>query len=354
MNKQKGHILRSLPVLHSSSDLSSEALQGRRMEGRPAHRSVSEDGFTLVELLVVISIIALLMAILLPALARARELGKRAVCMDNLKQLQIAWSMYCDNNNEKIPVGDVYYSWTFPPAGSYPSNEVSPVPAGPQLAWTEYPHQYPHTMPPSYATNYTNAFATAANPATSQPVEVWQHAIAEGTMWRYVNDYKVYKCPVGEKGNYVTYYMAHRLATYPNSGGTTAVVEPQVILRNQITRTAEQFIFLDVGSMKGGAFFIPYSSGVTTPGLIWGDQPPTRHGFGTTFIFADAHVEYRKWTDPHTIEATKHGWGGETPANWPAGMAAVDNSDCDLRWICHATWGSVYFPNPTPTKKCEY
>ena len=51
-------------------------------------------GFTLVELLVVIAIIALLMAVLLPALTRAREQGKRVVCMNNLKQLTLGWMNY--------------------------------------------------------------------------------------------------------------------------------------------------------------------------------------------------------------------------------------------------------------------
>jgi prepilin-type N-terminal cleavage/methylation domain-containing protein len=53
-------------------------------------------GFTLIELLVVIAIIAVLMAILLPALNRAREQGKRAVCLNNVKTLSVAWMMYCD------------------------------------------------------------------------------------------------------------------------------------------------------------------------------------------------------------------------------------------------------------------
>jgi len=60
-----------------------------------------QKGFTLIELLVVIAIIALLMTILLPAMKSAREQGKRAVCLNNLKQLTLGWMMYADENNEK-------------------------------------------------------------------------------------------------------------------------------------------------------------------------------------------------------------------------------------------------------------
>jgi prepilin-type N-terminal cleavage/methylation domain-containing protein len=60
-------------------------------------------GFTLIELLVVIAIIAILMAVLMPALQRAREQGKRAVCLNNVKTLALAWIMYADENAGRIP-----------------------------------------------------------------------------------------------------------------------------------------------------------------------------------------------------------------------------------------------------------
>ena len=66
--------------------------------------------FTLIELLVVVAIIAILMAILMPALQRAREQGKRAACLNNLKQLQLAWIMYADENDDKIVNGEAYGS----------------------------------------------------------------------------------------------------------------------------------------------------------------------------------------------------------------------------------------------------
>ena len=59
--------------------------------------------FTLIELLVVISIIALLIALLMPALSIARESGRRAVCMSNLRQIGIATEMYKQENNQFIP-----------------------------------------------------------------------------------------------------------------------------------------------------------------------------------------------------------------------------------------------------------
>ena len=62
----------------------------------------AERGFTLIELLVVIAIIALLMSILMPALNRAREQGKRIACLNNLKQLAMGWILYADDNDDKV------------------------------------------------------------------------------------------------------------------------------------------------------------------------------------------------------------------------------------------------------------
>ena len=290
----------------------------------PARRSASEDGFTLVELLVVIAIIALLMAVLLPALNRAREQGKRAVCMSQIKQLGVAWYMYCDDNKDRVPVGDVWYSWT------YPNNPgVGAWYIQKQLAWHEWPHQWPHAMPPTQATQQL----AISNPPGIKMAD-WRHAIAEGTMWRWVNDYKVYKCPVGDKGQEITYALSHAMAAYPGSAGSGTTTPPRLItLRSDIKRTAERFVFLDAGFAKQGAFFLDYGPEAASgaPPGSFGDHRPTRHGQGTTFVFADQHVEYRKWlfaTATATVETG--GWGG-----------SPQPCDCDWRWFCKGTWGDV-------------
>jgi prepilin-type N-terminal cleavage/methylation domain-containing protein len=292
------------------------------------------DAFTLVELLVVIAIIALLMGILLPALARARELGKRAVCMNQIKQLGTGWYLYCDDNKERVPVGDVYYSW---------SGNCTPGPGIPQLSWHEWPHPWPHAMPPTAATNQAAAYPLAC---TNCKKADWYHATEEGTMWRYVKDHKVYKCPVGVKGQEITYAMLHSMNTDVSSCTTDpANPGPRVVLRTDIKKTAERAVFLDAGYAKQGAFYVRYNGNGST-NHRWSDTPPTRHGLGTTFVFADQHVEYKKWSDAHAIEATKHAWDGSGWAN------ADDKCDCDLRWFVKVTWGNV--PYPCTTKRCDY
>lgn len=92
---------------------------------KTVHVEKSRRGFTLIELLVVIAIIAILAALLLPALARAKQKGQQAVCLSNLKQTGLAFEMYLDEHDDHFPdrrdlkssLPGGYHPWTsWPPS----------------------------------------------------------------------------------------------------------------------------------------------------------------------------------------------------------------------------------------------
>jgi prepilin-type N-terminal cleavage/methylation domain-containing protein/prepilin-type processing-associated H-X9-DG protein len=85
-----------------------------------APRFASNRAFTLIELLIVIAIIAILASLLLPAMALAREKGRRTVCLSNVRQIGIAIQMYSQDNEGRIPYGPKAPPFTNP-ANFYPS-----------------------------------------------------------------------------------------------------------------------------------------------------------------------------------------------------------------------------------------
>src|SRR5271157_185120 len=106
--------------MHCKSAMKKPAAQ------RPSGTDRADRGFTLIELLVVIAIIAILAALLLPALSQAKQKAYSVSCMNNGRQIMVAWRMYADDNNDLLAPNDYPYETAYypfyvgPDAGKYP------------------------------------------------------------------------------------------------------------------------------------------------------------------------------------------------------------------------------------------
>jgi prepilin-type N-terminal cleavage/methylation domain-containing protein/prepilin-type processing-associated H-X9-DG protein len=337
-------------------------------------RSRHLTGFTLVELLVVIAIIALLMAILLPALGRAREAGKRAVCLNNLHQIMVAWNSYAEENNDKIPGVYTTKCICLFTTGSNPAHSdcsTNPIYTlhGSYPSWVETPHVWntdvdaslgsksnPHRYQdwPDGATNLNGPFT----------VDSWKHAIACGSLWKYLKDIKIYACPVGDKGQMITYAGADAANGIwnqngwceegrPEPAGTPEVRSKQY--RSQFKNPAHRLVYLDMGKIPGCNWnFKNHDSELSTG--CWWMSPPVRHGDGVTLAFADGHCEYHKW-GRHAVDVAKNKWSqSENSGSCPA----VSNTNCDpdLLYMAKITCGSLgytYIPYvPPPSCKGDW
>ncbi len=145
-----------------------DPVQTTKGEQRTTNDELRSGAFTLVELLIVIAVIAVLVAILLPSLARAREAGRRAVCMGHLRQLQTAWHAYAADHDDRIVNGQ---SWRGAPGG-VDENYGDPWMVG-ETYWTIFSHGN-------------------IDPKDGAEGEAFMRT---GALARYVGDVRTYLCP---------------------------------------------------------------------------------------------------------------------------------------------------------------
>ncbi len=279
----------------------------------------SEDGFTLVELLVVIAIIALLMAVLLPALNRAREQAKRIICMNDQRQLTIAWMGYAEANNDKLVNGApplVGIQCPDCPANNYC---MAVAPTDPQDShYKELP--------------WIGSAYNAPNPQCAKC------AITTGALWKYVKDHKVYRCPSGDKGQVLTYVIIDGANGLPRNGTVAA----RVWLKNrtQIKRTAKQVVFIDEGKVSPDSYAVYFDAE-----SWWDDPPAVRHSGGTVVSLSDGHTEWWRWRSKLTIEHSLLG-------GWSYWVPTDDASKNDLYQVQIGCWSKLGY-NPSAKLKVD-
>jgi len=256
-------------------------------------------GFTLIELLVVIAIIAVLMAILMPALNRAREQGQRAVCLNNVKQLTLAWILYADDNDDKIV------------------NGMGGIDRSKEKAWV--------------GQCWHSSYQTGAQLPEEQQIR----EIKDGALWPYCKDVKLYRCPTGFRGELVTYAAMDGVNGIPR----TDTRKPGVWItkKTEIREPAYRMVFIDEGWVTPDSFAVHYVQ------EQWWDDPTVRHGDGTNFSFADGHSNYHKWKGIETIKLGRdqnrvHSSVNRTPR--------TDEAQKDLHFVQRGCWGGLgYTPS---------
>ena len=214
----------------------------------------SRRAFTVVELLVDIAIIGILAALLLPALARSKENANRVSCLNNQKQLDLAWQMYADQSSGLLALND----WDF--------RSVNVV-ESPSNSWV------------------TGNAALDTNPAT----------ITSGSIYPYVKDARLYRCSVDRSlvlGTAIPTLRSYTLSCY--MGGPEEDIEYDVTpvsRTSQIQKPSATLTFLeeDILTIDDGHFL--YSTTITN----WMNVPAWRHHNGDVLAFADGHLEYWKW-----------------------------------------------------------
>lgn len=265
----------------------------------PQYAAGASRAFTLVELLVVIAVIAILAGMLLPALSKARLKAQSAGCLSNLKQLQMCWQMYVDDNNDNLPHNVAMNPSDLESRGSWTADTSSWLHGN---AWTD---------------------STLAN-------------IQTGVLFRYNSSPGIYRCPsdkstVRDQGRQLR-TRSVSMSMYMNWRPDPAEPEYSTCwhrssqIQNPGPSRAAVFIDENEKSIQQAAFGINAPDSLRLFGSTlwtWVSFPATRHGRAGTLSFADGHAELWRWLEPNTFQIAGLN-------EWTVMKPAVPNTDRDL------------------------